>query len=466
MSTTYTYNFLDGSEVVVTFDETQISPNSNPPNAAPVTAITGTWNGYTITGVNGETGGSQNDAGGLANGYDNSIFLNDADGAGGSLDGIDTQGLLFTIDDPGQSAVNLAWDGFTGNAFVWNTIVADPNTPLTGSGTATLSSSTACYAAGTRILTANGEVAVEMLRAGDRVVTLTSFGLSAIRWIGHRRVDVARHPRSRDVAPIRISAHAFAPGRPHHDLVLSPDHSVFVDGVLIPVRYLVNGATVAQEKVEKITYYHVELDRHDVILAEGMAAESYLDTGNRCAFANGGGTVQAHPDFALRVWEAQSCAPLVVRGAVLESVRETLLTRARELGHARVTDSALCVMADGQSLPLRREGAHLLADLPRGTHTVRLASRHMVPSWTLPRSIDHRRLGVAVRRVRLDGVDLPATAFGPGWHLREPELRWTDGDAILRLDEAQRGGGVLDIALLPLLSYWDEPAQTPARRAA
>jgi hypothetical protein len=146
---------------------------------------------------------------------------------------------------------------------------------------------TACYAAGTRILTTSGEVAVEALRVGQRVRTAAGEA-KPISWIGHRSIDG-------EVWPVRVQAHAFGPGRPHRDLWLSPDHAVLVDGdgegaapaVLIPIRYLVNGATVCQERRDQVTYFHVELAMHDVLLAEGLPAESYLDTGNRAAFANG-----------------------------------------------------------------------------------------------------------------------------------------------------------------------------------
>src|ERR1019366_10641252 len=57
-------------------------------------------------------------------------------------------------------------------------------------------------------------------------------------------------------------------------------------GVLIPIRYLVNGRSIAQEARDEVTYWHVELARHDILLAEGLPAESYLDTGNRDAFAD------------------------------------------------------------------------------------------------------------------------------------------------------------------------------------
>ena len=144
----------------------------------------------------------------------------------------------------------------------------------------------ACYAAGTRILTPAGEVAVEALREGQLVVT-ASGGFVPVRWLGHRHVDFVRHERPQDAYPVRVRADAFGPNLPHRDLLLSPDHAVFVDGVLIPVRYLINDATIAQEPMDAVTYWHVELPEHGVLLAEGMPAESYLDTGNRGAFANG-----------------------------------------------------------------------------------------------------------------------------------------------------------------------------------
>jgi hypothetical protein len=181
------------------------------------------------------------------------------------------------------------------------------------------------YAAGTRILTATGEVPVELLVEGDRAVTMNSFGLSEIRWVGRMRIDDARHPAR---APVRIRAHAFARGRPHHDLVVSPGHTVAVDGALIPARRLVNGATVAREAVNSITYHHIAFEHHDVVLAEGMPAESFLDASNRGGFtACGAG--RGAGGLALR-----RCAPVVDDGAMLEAVRATLLLRARDLGLA------------------------------------------------------------------------------------------------------------------------------------
>ena len=151
-----------------------------------------------------------------------------------------------------------------------------------------------CFCSGTRLLAGSGEVAVEAVAPGDLLVTVSGQARS-VQWIGRRHINFLRHPRPQDVQPVRVRAGAFGASIPHRDLLLSPDHSVFIDGVLIPIRYLINGRTIVQEPVERVTYYHVELDQHDVILAEGLPCESYLDTGNRSAFANGGDEAMLHP---------------------------------------------------------------------------------------------------------------------------------------------------------------------------
>lgn len=182
-----------------------------------------------------------------------------------------------------------------------------------------------CFARGTRLLTADGERPVEQLQPGDTVTTLS--GREApIRWIGRRRVDVARHAAPDTVRPVRIAAHAFADAMPHRDLLVSPEHALFVDGALVPARCLLNGRTLTQDSPATVEYFHVELDRHDVLLAEGLPAESYLDTGNRTMFANAPVTA-LHPSAA-STHAAEACAPLLVGGAALEAVRARLDARA------------------------------------------------------------------------------------------------------------------------------------------
>jgi hypothetical protein len=189
-------------------------------------------------------------------------------------------------------------------------------------GDGTVSLSPPCFAEGTRISAERGEVAVESLLVGDRVQVIGSrLSSQLITWIGRRTVDCTRHPDPRKVWPVRIEAGAFGPGRPVRDLYLSPNHAVYIDDVLIPAKHLINGSTIAQAPVDEITYYHVELPCHAVLLAEGLPAESYLDIGDRSNFANAGDPVALHPDFASRIWDAAGCAPLVVTGPALDAAR-------------------------------------------------------------------------------------------------------------------------------------------------
>jgi hypothetical protein len=198
-----------------------------------------------------------------------------------------------------------------------------------------------CFRAGTMIETAGGPVAVEHLRQGDLVTVLLGAAPAPIVWIGHRHIDCRRHRDAGLVWPIRIRKHAFGAGRPHRDLWLSPDHAIHVADVLIPVKHLVNGSSIAQVRVPEVTYYHVELRRHDVLLAEGLPAESYLNTGDRSNFENGGIVRSLHPDFASRQWEATGCAPLVVVGPAVDATRKLLAACGSLLQSSRLARTGI-----------------------------------------------------------------------------------------------------------------------------
>lgn len=189
----------------------------------------------------------------------------------------------------------------------------------------------ACFLRGTRVATPGGEVAVEDLRAGDEVITLNR-GKATIKWMGRRTLDPkAIHPPSAGL-PVRVRQHAIAENVPHRDLVLSPDHSLFFDGALIPVKLLINGTTIAQETPEgPFEYYHVELDQHDVIMVEGALAETYVDMGNRHMFVEPG-VVQLFFDARRGDW-SDYCYPPLYDGPVFDRIFARLEEQAERLGY-------------------------------------------------------------------------------------------------------------------------------------
>lgn len=143
-----------------------------------------------------------------------------------------------------------------------------------------------CFMQGTLIATPDGEIAVEQIVPGTELL-LANGETRAVRWVGHSVVA----PRFADplvYLPIRIKAGAIGENMPVRDLLVSPEHAVFIDGVLVQAGALVNGSSIIREEMvpERFTYYHIELDSHELLLAEGMPAESFVDNVSRIRFHN------------------------------------------------------------------------------------------------------------------------------------------------------------------------------------
>ena len=165
---------------------------------------------------------------------------------------------------------------------------------------------------------------------------LTADGGSApITWTGVQRVDCRRHREPLAVLPVRVSAHAFGEGLPGRDLFLSPDHAIYAEDVLIPIKHLIDGAAVRQMEVARVAYVHIELAQHQIVLAEGLPVESYLDAGDRAGFSDGP-VVALHPEWGAHkgdvalVMEALAYAPIRVMGAEVDRVRAQLAGRRRD----------------------------------------------------------------------------------------------------------------------------------------
>ncbi|AWN55919.1 hypothetical protein DK412_28520 [Methylobacterium sp. 17Sr1-1] len=215
-----------------------------------------------------------------------------------------------------------------------------------GEGGTLISANPVCFTTGTRIRTARGEVAVEELRIGDQAVT-ASGALRPLVWIGHRAIAGAGTALPPQQQPIRIRAGAFRSGLPARDLFLSPGHPVLVGagadgagGHLVPIMCLINGTSITREPATAVTYWHVELDAHDILLAEGLPAESYLDWGDRPFFEEGSDYALHNPDFVAPGLSAR-CRPVAVEGPVVEAERARLAgVFGASLGDACAWDEA------------------------------------------------------------------------------------------------------------------------------
>jgi Hint domain len=205
-------------------------------------------------------------------GWNNAVIL---------FNGFTDAALTQPLSGPSSSFIlseqKLPPDGIPTNA---SSIGGSTNTPFG----LTIFAAPSCFARGTSLLTPSGPRLVEDLADGDLVLT-ASGQAQPVQWAGRSHVQCSSHRQPGRVMPVRVAAGAFGPGLPERDLFLSPEHAVFHGDAMIPVHCLVNGATIRQVPVDSIVYYHVELARHDVLFAEGLPTESYLETGNRSAMA-------------------------------------------------------------------------------------------------------------------------------------------------------------------------------------
>jgi hypothetical protein len=144
-----------------------------------------------------------------------------------------------------------------------------------------------CLLKGTKISTPSGDRLVQELQIGDEVQTLT--GRKTIKWIGYNKFTKEEGGAWQDsVMPICVAGFAIDDRTPRRDLYISPLHCIFLNETLIPVMYLINEATIAQRMpsdMSAIEYYHIELNTHEVIYAEGALVESF-DGWSRENFSN------------------------------------------------------------------------------------------------------------------------------------------------------------------------------------
>jgi hypothetical protein len=255
------------------------------------------------------------------------------DGSNGSFFR-DTDGTVYGIDIAGAAYTNVG--GINDNGEIVGTYLTGPDQRdlVSHSFTTTVANviaaddilAAACYCAGTLIATAHGDVPVEDLKFGDNLVT-GSGTLRPIKWIGRRSYGGRFIAGSKDILPVCIKAGALADNVPRRNLWISPHHAMFIDGLLIEARHLVDGTSIVQAKrADTVSYFHVELDTHDVIVAEGALSETYMDEDNRGMFQNAGEyetLFSGVPAFAARY-----CAPRVDDGFELEAVRQRIARRA------------------------------------------------------------------------------------------------------------------------------------------
>jgi hypothetical protein len=300
----------------------------------------------------------------------------------------------------------------------------------------------ACFVRGTMILTPSGEVAVETLAIGDLIATLDG-SAHPIVWIGKGRSLVT--PKNPGARPVIIRRNALADGVPSRDLYLTKAHSLYLDGVLIPVEFLLNGHSVLWDDHSRVVeYYHLELPAHGVIIANGAPSESFKDEGNRDAFMNA--------DRPAGIPHSDWFAPVTIHGPTVDTVWRRLFERSGKIVPPLTDDPDLHLLADGVRIA-PQPGTHRFV-LDRAPFDLRIVSRSASPQ-SIGRSADSRPLGVAIHSIAISGRELTmvlpfdSPLLDDGFHNAEVpgKLRWTKGEAPVPSRALLAFEGVFEVTL-------------------
>jgi hypothetical protein len=288
-----------------------------------------------------------------------------------------------------------------------------------------------CFCVNTLIQTPSGQVAVQHLAIGDAVLTLSGV-TRRIVWIGTGKVLATRGHRTA-ATPVIVRKSALADNVPNRDLHLTKGHSLYLDGVLIPVESLINHRSIVwDDRAQEVELYHIELESHDVLIANGAPAESYRDDGNRWLFRNANSGWDSAP--------LEPCAPILSGGELVDAEWRRLLDRAGPRPRVPTTDDPdLHLLVDGQRVDaISRHGEAYVFALCASPEEVRIVSRAAAPDQ-LGVARDPRVLGAALRQIALRNgtrfrvIKAADERLAEGFHAFEPQagLRWTNGDAVL-----------------------------------
>jgi Ca2+-binding RTX toxin-like protein len=268
----------DGNDTIFGLDDTDLifggTGNDSIDGGVDNDTVIGGLGNDTITGGQGRdslTGGADRDVFVGASGGD---FI-DGSESGDDFDTLDLTGsgplrIVFADDNPENGTVTF--------------LDADGN-PTGTMNFVNIENVIPCFTPGTMIATPRGEVPVETLRAGDRIVTRDN-GLQEIRWIGQKQLswsDMAAAPHLR---PVLVRQGSLGNALPERDMMVSPNHRLLVANdrtalyfdeheVLVSAKHLVGSDGVHAVESMQTTYIHFMCDQHEVVLSNGAWTESF-----------------------------------------------------------------------------------------------------------------------------------------------------------------------------------------------
>jgi hypothetical protein len=205
---------------------------------------------------------------------------------------------------------------------------------------------------GASIDLADGAKKVEDLVAGDEIPALFG-GMQPVKWLGRytiRKSDPSK-PWAKDAMPVRIAKSAIAPNVPNADLFVTPGHALFVDGVLVPAGSLINGVTITLDPAadhDVLEFFHIKLEGHDVITAQGALVETLLTVDEKAVnFAD------YYREFGMPERDETPCAPMISFNGGVSELKSRVRSAISPLIDRRQPIDILRDQLEASGFPLR-----------------------------------------------------------------------------------------------------------------
>lgn len=189
-----------------------------------------------------------------------------------------------------------------------------------------------CFIRGTHILTQDGECRVEDLTEGQLVLT-TKGEYKPVTWIGRRliQLDGLSEEDRRALLPVVIRQGAVGENVPHRDLYVSVNHGIGLGEYWAAAGWLLNGETICRcTGVSEFEYFHIDCGSHEMVYAEGLTVETYVDMGNRRSFDNAEEFYARYPHAQPATAVHLYVRPLTADSPELHEMRAALKRRATE----------------------------------------------------------------------------------------------------------------------------------------
>lgn len=334
-----------------------------------------------------------------------------------------------------------------------NTTLLGHDLVTTISTDGTYSDTFACFLKDSLIKTKNGYMPVQDIAPGEMVSVFIDDKeeQKEVVWAGTAHVVVnANLPEDQAGFPVHILKNSISENVPFKDILITPEHCLFVEGKFVPARMLVNGRSIYYDTtITSYDYYHIEAEKHSVIMADGVLTESYLDTGNRRNFRQVGKVIKI--GGKQKNWHKDAAAPLGVQRDFVEPIFQKIKERAKDLGIEnraapknliKDPDLKLITNSGATIYPFKKSKNIYSFMLPAGVESVRVVSRSSRPCDTIGPFVDDRRqMGVAVGKIHFGSIRVSqqvqehlAPSKPEGWHdMGWQDCAWTDGNAFLPL---------------------------------